>query len=237
MEINPKRGFDRADRDDFTGSALLRLKTAREELIWLLDRGYSMDTASTFVGNHHSLTARQRNAMKRSSSSRSDLKQRLGKRISPSEINGKEVLIDGFNIIITLETSLSGSLLILCGDGVIRDLAGLRGTYHLIPQTDTAISLLLESLERLGTASAKIYLDSPVSNSGRLKKRILEISSTFRLPVEVSLADDSDKSMAGKERIITGDSILLDSCTSWVNLTREIILSSVPDPFIADLSE
>lgn len=237
MEINPKRGFDRADRDDFTGSALLRLKTAREELIWLLDRGYSMDTASTFVGNHHSLTARQRNAMKRSSSSRSDLKQRLGKRISPSEINGKEVLIDGFNIIITLETALSGSLLILCGDGVIRDLAGLRGTYHLIPQTDTAISLLLESLERLGTASAKIYLDSPVSNSGRLKKRILEISSTFQLHVEVSLADDSDKAMAGKERIITGDSILLDSCTSWVNLARDIILSSVPDPFIADLSE
>jgi hypothetical protein len=237
MEINPKRGFARADRDDFIGSALLRLKTAREELIWLLDRGYSMDTASTFVGNHHSLTARQRNAMKRSASSRSDLKQRLCKRISPAEINGKEVLIDGFNIIITLETALSGSLLILCGDGVLRDLAGLRGTYHLIPQTDTAISLLLESLERLGTASAKIYLDSPLSNSGRLKKRILEISSTFQFPVEVSLEDDSDKAMSGKESIITGDSIILDSCISWVNLTRDIILNNVPDPFIADLSE
>jgi len=237
MESNPKRGFDRADRDDFTGSALLRLKAAREELIWLLDRGYSMDTASTFVGNHHSLTARQRNAMKRSVSSRSDLKLRLGKLLSPPEIMGTEVLIDGFNIIITLETALSGSLLILCGDGVIRDLAGLRGTYHLIPQTDVAIRLLFESLEVLRVASAKIYLDSPVSNSGRLKKRILEISSTFQLPVEVSLEDDSDKVMSGKESILTGDSIILDSCISWVNLTRDIILNNIPDPFIADLSE
>ena len=237
MEIKPKRGFDRADRDDFTGSALLRLKTAREELKWLLDRGYSMDTAATFTGNHHSLTARQRNAMKRSVSSTNDLKKRLKKLITPDEIRGREVLVDGFNIIITLETALSGSLLILCGDGVIRDLAGLRGTYHLIPQTDIAIGLLLQSLEITGASSARIYLDAPVSNSGRLRDRIIEISSSYHLPVEVILADDTDKVIEGKENIITGDSILLDSCASWVNLTRDIIMRSVEDPFIADLSE
>lgn len=237
MEIKPKRGFDRADRDDFTGSALLRLKTAREELKWLLDRGYSMDTAATFTGNHHSLTARQRNAMKRSVSSTNDLKKRLKKLITPDEIRGREVLVDGFNIIITLETALSGSLLILCGDGVIRDLAGLRGTYHLIPQTDIAIGLLLQSLEIAGASSARIYLDAPVSNSGRLRDRIIEISSSYHLPVEVILADDTDKVIEGKENIITGDSILLDSCASWVNLTRDIIMRSVEDPFIADLSE
>lgn len=237
MELQPKRGFDRADRDDFTGSALLRLKTAREELKWLLDRGYSMDTAATFTGNHHSLTARQRNAMKRSVSSIKDLKNRLNKLIPSSEIRGREVLVDGFNIIITLETALSGSLLILCGDGVIRDLAGLRGTYHLIPQTDIAIGLLLHSLETADAASAKIYLDAPVSNSGRLKERILETSSSYDLPVDVILVDDTDKVIESKENIITGDSILLDSCTSWVNLIRDIIMRSVEDPFIADLSE
>lgn len=235
MELQPKRGFDRADRDDFTGSALLRLKTAREELKWLLDRGYSMDTAATFIGNHHSLTARQRNAMKRSVSSTNDLKNRLNKLIPTSEIRGREVLVDGFNIIITLETALSGSLLIPCGDGVIRDLAGLRGTYHLIPQTDIAIGLLIQSLETAGAASAKIYLDAPVSNSGRLKERILETSSDNDLQIEVILVDDADKVIGGKENIITGDSILLDSCTSWVNLTRDIIMRSVEDPFIADL--
>jgi hypothetical protein len=237
MEIKPKRGFDRADRDDFTGSALLRLKTAREELKWLLDRGYSMDTAATFTGNHHSLTARQRNAMKRSVSSTNDLKKRLKKLITPDEIRGREVLVDGFNIIITLETALSGSLLILCGDGVIRDLAGLRGTYHLIPQTDIALGLLLQSLEITGASSARIYLDAPVSNSGRLRDRIIETSSSYHLPVEVILADDTDKAIEGKENIITGDSILLDSCASWVNLTRDIIMRSVEDLFIADLSE
>jgi len=237
MEIKPKRGFDRADRDDFTGSALLRLKTAREELKWLLDRGYSMDTAATFTGNHHSLTARQRNAMKRSVSSTNDLKKRLKKLITPDEIRGREVLVDGFNIIITLETALSGSLLILCGDGVIRDLAGLRGTYHLIPQTDIAIGLLLQSLEITGASSARIYLDAPVSNSGRLRDRIIETSSSCHLPVEVILADDTDKAIEGKENIITGDSILLDTCAGWVNLTRDIIMRSVEDPFIADLSE
>lgn len=237
MELKPRRGFDRADRDDFTGSALLRLNAAREELKWLLDRGYSVDTAATFVGNHHSLTARQRNAMKRSTARENDLKLRLGKIAYPSEIKGKDILIDGFNIIITLETALSGSLLLLCSDGVLRDLAGLRGTYHLIPQTDTAVSLLLEALVGLEAASATIFLESQVSNSGRLRARILELSSTFPIKVDVLLVDDADKALEGRERIITGDSILLDSCVSWVNAVADIVINKVPEPFIADLSE
>lgn len=43
-----------------------------------------------------------------------------------------EVYIDCFNTVISLEIAFSDSTLLLCMDGTIRDLAGLRGTYRLI---------------------------------------------------------------------------------------------------------
>ncbi|WP_041219291.1 DUF5616 domain-containing protein [Desulfitobacterium dichloroeliminans] len=48
------------------------------------------------------------------------------------------LIIDGFNLIIALEVTLSGSIIILGRDGVQRDLAGLRGSYKIIEQTDKA---------------------------------------------------------------------------------------------------
>jgi hypothetical protein len=55
----------------------------------------------------------------------------------------------------------------------------------------------------------KFYLDSPVSNSGRLKTKILECSEQWGMPVEVDLIPNVDAVLAGKERIVTGDSIIL----------------------------
>ena len=57
------------------------------------------------------------------------------------ELAGKEVWIDGFNTIITLEVILSDSVFFTCMDGTLRDLAALRGTYRLIPETDRAVQL------------------------------------------------------------------------------------------------
>ena len=95
--------------------------------------------------------------------------------------------IDGFNIIITLEVALSGSPILLGKDGVFRDLAGLRGTYRVIDKTDTALNLMGKTLQELHVPMVKFFLDSPVSNSGRLKSKILKNSTQWGIPVEVEL--------------------------------------------------
>ena len=81
----------------------------------------------------------------------------------------------------------------------------------------------------------KFYLDSPVSNSGRLKTKILECSEQWRIPVEIDLIPNVDAVLAGKERIITGDSIILDECKSWLNLSRKIIEDHIQDAWVVDL--
>ena len=143
--------------------------------------------------------------------------------------------IDGFNIIITLEVAMSGSPILLGKDGVYRDLAGLRGTYRIIDKTDNALNLIGKTLQELSVPMVKFYLDSPVSNSGRLKTKILECSEQWGMPVDVDLIPNVDAVLAGKERIVTGDSIILDECKSWFNLSRKIIEDHIQDVWVVDL--
>ena len=128
MEI-VRRGYEPKDAVEFGPKALQKLNAAAQELVFLMNRGYDTKTASTFIGNHHLLSERQRLALARIVSAREALKTREEKRLaSPPE----SLVLDGFNTIITLEVALSGSLLLEGMDGTIRDLAGLQiGRAHV----------------------------------------------------------------------------------------------------------
>ena len=81
---------------------------------------------------------------------------RKARQVSISELDGKEVWIDGFNTIITLEVMLSSGILFECMDGTIRDLAALRGTYRLIPETTGAVLMMLETPRKARISKATI---------------------------------------------------------------------------------
>jgi hypothetical protein len=166
-----KRGFDPEDNKWFSAENREKLGSAQEEIQWLLDRGYQISRVLDLVGNHHQLSSRQRTALFWATASQRQYQRRAAHMLPLEAAKDGEIFIDGFNLIITLEVALSGSPLILGSDGVLRDLAGLRGTYRLIEQTDTALKLLGEFLNRLGVPRATFYLDAPVSNSGRLRQK------------------------------------------------------------------
>jgi len=230
-----KRGYNPDDEKIFSAENIARLKIIQEEIQWLLDRGYKMKQVIEFTGNHYLLSSRERTALQRTTSSTADYEKRRLTMLPLECAKDGCLNIDGFNLIITLEVAMSGSPILLGKDGVYRDLAGLRGTYRLIDKTDIALNLTGEILRELNVPLAKFYLDSPVSNSGRLKTRILELSGQWVLPVEVELVPNVDVVLAGKERVVTGDSIILDVCKSWFNLSAKIIEDYIPDAWIIDL--
>ncbi len=232
---NVKRGFDPDDVKIFSKESIAELKIAQEEIQWLLDRGYKLKQIIEFTGNHYLLSSRARTALQRTTSSTAEYEKRRSTML-PFECAKDGCLnIDGFNLIITLEVAMSGSPILLGKDGVYRDLAGLRGTYRIIDKTDTAISLIGKTLQELSVPMVKFYLDSLVSNSGRLKSKILECSEQWGMPVDVDLIPNVDAVLAGKERIVTGDSIILDECKSWFNLSRKIIEDHIQDAWVIDL--
>jgi hypothetical protein len=229
-----KRGYVETDREQFGEDKLPLLKKAQQELLYLMERGYPVKSASTFVGNHYMLSERQRLALIRATSEREIVAMRLNKRLT-GPLPGQEVNIDGLNLIITLEVALSGSTLIRGMDGTLRDLAGLRGTYRLIDKTDPAILLIGDKLTELMIAKATFYLDAPVSNTGRLKTRLQELLGTYPFEVAVELVGNADALLQKLGNVVTSDAIILNHCNSYLNLAYEIITGRLPEAGYIDL--
>ena len=221
--MDAKRGFVPEDVKNFSPQALEIMRTASRHVCYLVNEGYDLKQSTTFVGNHYLLSERQRLAIMRSVATQAQIETRQKKQIPIAELHSKEVWIDGFNTIITLEVLLSDSILFSCMDGTIRDLAALRGTYRLIPETETAIHILFDLLREAKVSRVNILLDQPVSNSGRLKTCLAEIGEEYPFALDIQILREVDRELYSKEHVITSDSIILDHCVSWVNLTPECL--------------
>lgn len=226
--VEPVRGSVDSDSRDFAESMLPQLARAAGEASYLLDHGYPRDSVMGFVGNRYLLTARQRLLLARVVSGEGARMRRAAKMLPLDEMAGETVLVDGFNTVITLEVALAAGPVLLCQDGTVRDLAGLKGTYHPIAETFVAADLILDGIARYQAASAVFLVDSPVSNSGRLCALIRERGLAYDMEVQARTVPDPDRSLNGCEHVISSDSIVLDRCASWHNLTAAIVETITP---------
>lgn len=233
MEI-VKRGYEPKDSIEFGLKSAQKLNAAAEELYFLLNRGYDVKSASTFIGNHYLLSERQRLALARMISSEQALQTRHEKELPKAPQN---LVFDGFNTIITLEVALSGSLLLEGMDQTIRDLAGLRGTYRIVDKTQKAVHLLFKRLEMLEVKRALFYLDQQVSNSGRLRALLFEQAAEYPTQIDVELHTQVDSLLSGLEHVVTSDAIILDKCKSWYNLNAGLIHDDIPDAWIFQIEQ
>lgn len=230
------RGFDAEDSRWFSKKEIVKLKKAQEEIFWLLNRGYNINSIMNFVGGHYQFSIRQRQALKRSTGCEKATQKRLSKMIPCENIKDDNIYIDGFNLIITIEVALSNGVLIIGNDAAVRDIAGIQGSYRLIDKTDKALEIIGKALDHFKAKNVKFFLDSPVSNSGRLKERILLHSISWHCNTSVELVPNADKLLCDMGRIITSDSIILDECKSWFNLARKIVEDYIPEARVVDLT-
>jgi hypothetical protein len=230
------RGAHPEDARLFADEQLAALRVAAAELSWLLGRGYQPKSALKLVGDRHSLRERQRMAVSRAACSDSSRERRQASRLDEREIEGAELIVDGFNLVITLEAALGGGVLILCRDGCVRDLSSVHGSYRAVEETERAVLLAGEALERSRPASALWLLDKPVSNSGRLAERVRRIALERGWPWMVEVEFNPDRAIVNSGRVaVTSDSNVLEGVARWLNLSRLVIEQLVPRPRLIDL--
>ncbi len=232
MTANVTRGFSPKDTIEFGETWQERMANAAEDVRYLLRRGYDVSSAVTFVGNRFQLSNRQRMAITRGAASGQQVQARREKELS--SLSGV-VYVDGFNTVITLEVALSGSLLLRCDDGAIRDIAGLHGSYRIVDKTPRAVGLMLDALEEQPIDEVVVYLDQPVSNSGRLKSLIAKLGENRGYTLSVQLLTDVDRQISKQPQVITSDGVILDACGGWFNLNRRIIEKHIPEAWIYSL--
>jgi hypothetical protein len=149
------------------------------------------------------------------------------------------VWIDGFNVLTTVEAAMGGGVLLLAGDGALRDMASMRGSYRPVEETRPALLAVAETLESQATKCCRWLLDAPVSNSGWLAKTLLEFAAERELSWEVEVVRDPDRilEIAGADVLVaSADSRIMDGARRTWQLARVTVERIRPTPWIVDLS-
>ncbi len=230
------RGQHPADKQLFTEKSIPLLRTAVQDFSWLLSRGYAPNASLKLVGDKFRFKERQRMAIRRCGCDEASIQKIEARQCQAAEIKGRHIQLDGFNVLIIVESALSGGLILKGMDHCYKDLASIHSTYRRVNETVTAIELIGESMQSLGLASAKWYLDQPVSNSGRLKVMLLEVAAKKGWNWEVELVYNPDTTLiANGELVASSDNFVIQEATAWFNLTGWIIDHHLPESQVINL--
>ncbi|MGU3373390.1 DUF434 domain-containing protein [Chryseobacterium sp. M5A1_1a] len=219
---NRNRGKNTVD-DNLFGSEkqIGKLKLAVQDMQYLLTRGYAEKAGSELVGNRYRLKTRQMQALRGASASDMQIHDRKSKQLGISALKDKVVYLDGFNVLILLESLLSEAYIFVGVDGCFRDLSRVHGTYKRVNQTLRAVELVAGFFQKNKIQKLIWVFDQPVSNSGRIKQIILDFAIDNQLNWETDLQYNPDKFLAdSSEIVISSNAWILDHCKEWFNLIK-----------------
>ncbi|MBN1337572.1 MAG: DUF434 domain-containing protein [Deltaproteobacteria bacterium] len=224
----PDRGAHPGDAELLGPAALPRLREASADLAWLLGRGYAETAALALVGDRFQLPARARTAVLRGTCTAEHARSRRERRVS---IPRRQVVVDGFNVLVTVESALAGAPLVRGTDGLLRDLAGVHGAWRSMAWTERALDRLAEVLAP--AAAVRWLLDRPVAHSGRLASRLRDrgFDAETVWDVDATLAATcAEGTWVGA----TADGPLLGRLPAAVDLVGPVVVR-IPDAWIVDL--
>jgi len=232
------RGPHPTDNRLFAPDAIGDIRRGLVDFSLLRTKGYAEKSALKLVGDRFSLTERQRLAIMRSACSDQQLTSRKEREIQMADIENQPVAIDGYNVLITIEAAMSGACIFKGRDGCYRDLASIHGTYRKVNETIPAVRMIGEFLKANSAADCLWLLDSPVSNSGRLKTLMRELAGKNNWNWEIELLTSPDAKLIKTDAVVvSSDSVVLDACSKWVNLAAEIIMEKLPSARVIDMSQ
>jgi hypothetical protein len=208
------------------------LREAASDLRFLLGRGYARPGALDLVGNKFQLVKRQRQVLARAVNA-----PEVSARIRAATAAGArrlDVVVDGYNALITAETALAGGLLVRGDDAFLRDAREAHGSYRTHAGTEPALLALLAALRAMEPRSFTFYLDRPMHNAGRLAVRLRELGAAAEV---VDSADRALKAAADAPEAVlaTSDSALLSSGRRGFDLPARAIAQAEVQAWIVEL--
>ncbi|RLF80932.1 DUF434 domain-containing protein [Thermococci archaeon] len=196
------------------------LLLAYEDLKYLLNRGYRKKYALEFVANHYKLTSRERYFLMRCVFPDKEIEERKRKVLQKENLRNRVLGIDGFNVLITLESLIEGKA-ILCEDGFLRDLKHQRG-YKIHENTSKVLELIVGFLRDVEIKEAQFLYDAPVSRSGEIAKLTEEIMVKFKVPGKVELSRAPDYELKRFKVVASSDIAVIQKVPSVVDIPKMI---------------
>lgn len=196
---------------------------AVEDIRYLLDRGYPQKGAVSFVCNHYRLDDKAMHLLSRTVIPAEISEKRRAKFLQCDKMSGTAVVIDGYNILIGMESILEGRAY-LCDDGAIRDVKGIFRSYRTSEITNEAVEVILRFLKEKAPAYVCFLFDSQISKSGLLARSMREKIKEAGIKGDARTSRHVDYDLKSSKYIVaTSDGVIIDEAPKVVNFLACVI--------------
>ncbi len=197
----------------------------------MLNQNYRKKVALNFVANHYLLDKNCRNYLARSVFSDSVSKSRKSKLVNLEDINGNILFLDGYNVVITVESILNNNnnnKIVLADDGLIRDTQAVFGKYKFREITISALTLIFDCISFHPPQYIEFYLDKQVSFSGKLAQEIEAMMKNYDLNGRTILSNNVDYHLVQECSnsiciMGTSDGVIVDNVEKVVDIPHFIL--------------
>jgi hypothetical protein len=199
------------------------LRSAARDSRYLVDRGYPKESAIRFVSDHYRLPEEQRFVLTRVVVPSDTAKARRGKIQQVEALLEGDLFIDGYNVLITVESLLGGKPVYLCDDGFLRDIQGIFRSYKTSDLTLPALEATFDLIASACLAEVEVLLDQQISMSGQLAELMRRIMAEHEVPGTARTVRDVDFQLKEMDGVIaTADGSIIDAVVAVVDIPGEI---------------
>lgn len=206
---------------------------ACRDYFYLIDRNYPERGSLKLIGDRYKLDGDQRTVLYRgiSSAEKSEMRSML----LIDSMKGKQLIIDGYNVIFTLLNYRLGRIMFIGTDHILRDAGSLHGKIRNELLLKECTEQLLEYVSGQKPGSVQIYLDSPVSHSLKHAETIRRLMGIHHLNGNCNVVRSADWALKQYDNgiIATSDTVIIEkSGRPVVDLPRSILESNFQVRFI-----
>ncbi len=197
---------------------------AAKDLKYLLDRGYNRKTSLDFISGRYQLKKQEKNLLYRYVFSDEEIIRHKYKLIPLNEIRNKKLVVDAYNVLITVEAIADKEKLIEGMDGFLRDFRGVFSSYRFSEKTETALDEILRLLIGYKPEDVLFIFDSQISKSGELAGYTRGRLGDFDIGGDAKTSDSADKEIIELNRITaTTDTVIIENVDRVVDIGRELL--------------
>jgi hypothetical protein len=210
-------------------------KYARRDYLFLLEKKYPQKGIIKLIGDRYALSGTERTMLYRGLTTKENIAHRKQKKAYVKELRGSELVIDGYNVMITIGNYLNGNAVFVSSDGYLRDAAEMHGKVFRKVLMENVLNILLDDIIYLRIKKCRVFFDQPVSRSGELAIRVSMLMKEKGIIGEAMTADSPDYKLkqASKGLIATSDSSIIDNSQVKVfDLARHVIHHNFKPKFL-----
>ena len=211
---------------DFSGPYMREklLKPARD-IRSLLRWGYPKFATISFVATHSRLSVEERHILTRVIMPTDRIVSRINKKMTCTGIKDRDLLLDGYNVLLSVDSLLKKELMWFCDDGYIRDTRFYFSKAKQAEGIEESLDLVLIFLSEAHPKSAIFLLDAQISRSGELAGLIRRKMNEYGISGEARTSKTVDfelKAEGGNHEksliVATSDGIVIDSVLQVIDI-------------------